>query len=648
MRKIFVRLLELSGGLMVLVVAALLSISWFLDVKRLKPQIAGRIQEAVGRPVTLDGDPRLTFLPLPTLKLADVHIGNPAGFDQPDFLYVKSFEMRVKLLPLFHKDVQVVSLSLEKPRIFLERNKSGMDNWEFVREKTETPQSNYGLSGFMVKQISLAGGTLDFIDEASGKQQEIYDMQFDLKDVSLDRPFAMTLSAKMKGKPEPVSFSLNGNVGPLGNDPGKATIPLELTLRGPDQLELSVKGHFSDIAVQPAFDMLVRLSPFSPQKVLSAIGQNDLLPPRALERIAFDTHVTGDRDVLTFADGKLDLDDSHASFSAVVKKVKGTDVSFSLTLDGIDMDRYLPSSGEASTSRQKGEAPANVSNGAENSPIPQFHLKGAIDIAKLKARGIETNDVRVNVLGENGVYTIDPWDLKIYQGTVSGRATVDMRQDVPRSDISLHAKGIHVGPLLRDLTKKEPLTGILQAQATLHMEGGRSEQIERTLSGKGDVYIRGGSLMGVSLMGVIRKVDAVLSFAQPGGVLPSTDFSELHFPFTVNGGVVSTSNATLVAHNLTATASGRANLTTHTLNFRVEPKLSTPLKSFSVKGIGVNPEVTVPVLVSGTFSSPQFRPDVSGAVQETVKEEIQKINPETAGEALKKGLPGRLRSLWGG
>jgi hypothetical protein len=103
-----------------------------------------------------------------------------------------------------------------------------------------------------------------------------------------------------------------------------------------------------------------------------------------------------------------------------------------------------------------------------------------------------------------------------------------------------------------------------------------------------------------------------------------------------------------VAPHLTASASGRANLTTRTLNFRIEPKVTAPLKNFGIKGIGENPSLTVPVLVSGTFSSPEFKPDVSGAVQETVKGEVQKLAPEVAGEALKKGLPSGLRSLWGG
>jgi AsmA protein len=313
------------------------------------------------------------------------------------------------------------------------------------------------------------------------------------------------------------------------------------------------------------------------------------------------------------------------------------------------MDRYLPPSSGALASRQKNEVAKNVSNGTEKSQLQQIHLKGAMDIVKLKAHGIETQNVRMNVQGENGVYTIDPWSLRVYQGTVSGRTTVDLQRDVPRSDLSFQAKGIQVGPLLRDLTKKEPLTGVLQAQATLHMEGSQAEQIERSLSGKGDIHIRDGALRGVSLMGVIRKVDAALSFGQGGGS-SQTDFSDLNFPFTVSGGVVSTSSASLTAPHLTAAASGRANLTTQALDFRLEPRLSAPqsLKGLGIKGIGENSSVSVPVLVSGTFSSPEFRPDVSGAVQEAVKGEVQKLRPEAAGEALKKGLPGGLRSLWGG
>ena len=78
---------------------------------------------------------------------------------------------------------------------------------------------------------------------------------------------------------------------------------------------------------------------------------------------------------------------------------------------------------------------------------------------------------------------------------------------------------------------------------------------------------------------------------------------------------------------------GKANLVNETLDFRVEPKFVTTLK-----GQGDTKErsgVTVPVLVTGTFSSPTFRPDLKGMLTKGLQEGI----PEPS--ELKKILPGQ-------
>jgi AsmA protein len=69
-------------------------------------------------------------------------------------------------------------------------------------------------------------------------------------------------------------------------------------------------------------------------------------------------------------------------------------------------------------------------------------------------------------------------------------------------------------------------------------------------------------------------------------------------------------------------ASGNADLIKEQIDFRVEPKLVATLK-----GQGDTKDrsgVMVPVLVTGSFSSPKFRPDLEGMF----KQEIEKSLPD--------------------
>ena len=78
---------------------------------------------------------------------------------------------------------------------------------------------------------------------------------------------------------------------------------------------------------------------------------------------------------------------------------------------------------------------------------------------------------------------------------------------------------------------------------------------------------------------------------------------------------------------------GKADLVKETLDFRVEPKFVGTLK-----GQGDTKQragITIPVLITGSFSSPEFRPDLKGLFQQNLGKGL----PDTS--ELKKMLTGQ-------
>jgi len=85
---------------------------------------------------------------------------------------------------------------------------------------------------------------------------------------------------------------------------------------------------------------------------------------------------------------------------------------------------------------------------------------------------------------------------------------------------------------------------------------------------------------------------------------------------------------------------GDADLVKEVLDFRVEPKFVATLigQGDTVERSGI----MVPILVSGSFSSPRFRPDLKGMIQQKLEGQVPDI-PDitktiTDKEALKKTL----------
>ena len=108
-----------AAALVVVVIAALLIIPAFIDVNRYKPELEKYVSEATGRPLSVGGDVRLSLFPWAGVSFSDLKLGNTPAFAEKDFLTVKSFDVRVKLLPMLFKQVEVDRLVVLEPRIFL-------------------------------------------------------------------------------------------------------------------------------------------------------------------------------------------------------------------------------------------------------------------------------------------------------------------------------------------------------------------------------------------------------------------------------------------------------------------------------------------------------------------------------------------------
>jgi AsmA protein len=657
-----------AGAVVVLIVLALLVVPFFVDVEQYKPRIEKEVSEATGRPFTLGGDLGLSLFPWAGFSLSDVHLGNPPGFKEKDFVSVQSFEVRVKLLPLLSRDIQVKRFRLEKPRIVLERQKDGRGSWEGIGKPSEEPApgqptkapekepgTGLPIKSLAVDEFAITDGSLLWLDHVSGQRKEISDMTLRLQDVSLDRPIGVALSVKLDGNP----LSLEGNLGPIGKDPGKGTIPMDLAIKALKELEMRLKGDIVDPAERLKFDLGVEVSPFSPRKLVAGLGETfpvETADPKALDRVALKARLKGDPENVSVSDGALDLDESKLAFTVKAKDFSKPDVAFDLNLDEIDLDRYLPpSSEEKPEGGEKPEAPSTEPKKTDYAPLRKLVLDGTIHVGKVKAFGAMMQDIHMKVSGKNGRFDVDPLTLKLYQGNVSSKALLDVRQDIPESTVDLNAQGIQVGPLLHDFLQKDFLEGTVKADVALSMAGDDPDRIKRTLNGNGGFLFNDGAIVGINLAGMVQNVKATFGLAEKDEKKPRTDFSELHAPFTITNGVVNTPNTSLVSPLLRISAAGDANLVNETLNFRVEPKFVGTLtgQGDAVQRSGV----TVPVLVSGTFGAPKFRPDLKSMLQKGLQEgipqpsEFKKLLPGEGGKegesesveekakSLLKGLP---------
>jgi AsmA protein len=171
------------------------------------------------------------------------------------------------------------------------------------------------------------------------------------------------------------------------------------------------------------------------------------------------------------------------------------------------------------------------------------------------------------------------------------------------------------------------------------MVGDGPEIIKKTLNGDGELLFKDGAIIGIDLLGMVSNVESAFSVSLEDEQQPKTEFTELRAPFTITNGVLNTSNTILKSPVLQTLTSGKASLPKETLDFRVEPRfVATHIEKGKPDEAEAESEVAaedgkkidekkitkikVPVMITGTFSDPKFRPDLRKILQNAVEDEL--------------------------
>lgn len=654
-------LLAIMASLTVIIIVSVLIAPMVINFDRYKPRIEAQASKALGRPVTIDGRIEPSVFPWVGVAVHNLHLGNPPGFEQKDFVSVGLFEVRIKLWPMLFGRYEVKRFVVNDPRIVLVKHRDGRTNWKDLgRPAGKGPQPGpegrpsgkkpLFLKELAVAQFAVTNGSLQYIDQAADARHDIKNIQLALADVSLEKPVRLDFSAVADGHP----IRLSGKVGPVGSAPGKDPLKVDLAAALLKTIEVRVQGRIVDLMDSPRADMAIQVAPFSLRKVMADLNRPLPIQPadkNALTNISLSMKLNGTPNHIKIPDGRLTLDESQMTFAAQVKEFAKPDIQLAATLDRIDLDRYLPSSSESQTAETApAGAPPAAPGQTDYGPLRKLVLDAQIKVAQLKVKNAHTRNILLKARADNGVIRIDPLTVDLYDGRMSIASTINVQQDAPRSEAAFSISKVNAGPLLTDVMQKELIDGVLNADIAVQMVGDQPEQVRKTLNGHGKLNFTDGAIVGIDLADMVRNVQSAFGLAERPAEKPRTDFSELVVPFTIAQGRAKLDNAYLQSPLLRVTADGRADLPQETLDIRVTPKFVATLKGQG--DTRAHTGIMVPVTVGGTFDHPKFRPDLNAIMQQKLPDQdaLKKMVPrqEDIQKGLEKGAQELLKQLGGG
>ena len=104
--------LKVFTGIILLVVIAVAGFVYTFDANKYKEEIADLAEAATGRPVRIAGDMDISLYPWIGIKINDVTIENTSGFSNKTFATIGQFDVKVKIIPLLQKRLDIDKLVL--------------------------------------------------------------------------------------------------------------------------------------------------------------------------------------------------------------------------------------------------------------------------------------------------------------------------------------------------------------------------------------------------------------------------------------------------------------------------------------------------------------------------------------------------------
>ena len=222
MKRFLTLVLKLILSLLLLLAVLLVSLPLLVDPNDYKAQISEQFRVHTGRELSIPGDIRLSVFPWLGLKLGEVSLANAPGFGGQPFARVEQVDVRIRLLPLLRREVQVGRLTLRGLRLHLQRDAGGRDNWADLlpaaepeeksaekpappapktpAEQVDAAPAAVALAALSIGGVSIENASLHWDDARSGQRYRLDRLNLETGPISLSEPVSLRLGLDLDSK----------------------------------------------------------------------------------------------------------------------------------------------------------------------------------------------------------------------------------------------------------------------------------------------------------------------------------------------------------------------------------------------------------------------------------------------------------------
>lgn len=659
MKKTIKIFLYTIGFLVLLVVAAAIAATLLINPNDYKDDIVKVVHNKTGRELQLKGDIKLSLFPWLGLELGQTSFGNAPGFGALPMASIDSIDVKLKLLPLLRKEVEVDTIVLDGLKLNLRRNKVGVSNWDDLVTPTTTgktpapsaPSTRQAPAAAPIAALTIGGvdirhGDLHWLDEQNGTSVRVRNLSLQTSKLAIATPMDIKLGFDLAtGKPvirTPVRLQ-----GQVTVDPNKETLTVKRLQLALLDLNVDASLNGAHVLSTPELSGKVSLRPTNLRGVLSKLGISIDMPADAMKSVSLDSDVHFNQKTNTASVNNLvlQLDDSKLTGNATYIMSKVPAVRADIAVDSIDVDRYLPTT-PAGSAETKGKASSGKRTpvAIPIAPLRTLDLKSSFKLGSLKAFGIRSTNISIPIAAKGGLVQVGPSKAKLYGGSYVGRQSLDVRKGAPRISSDEKLTNVEIGGLLKDAGIFDKFTGVGNVSADVTARGIDVDDIMNSLNGKASASLKNGRVKGLNLHKMVA--DAREAYAKAKGqpvptrpkVTDEMEYAKLTASATIKNGIVTNTDLIMDGPFTTVTGSGTVNLPKYNLDYRANVRISENKN-----------DDPVPVRIHGPFSNLSYSVEWDKVLKARAQKEVQKrvvSEKKKAQEQLKKQLEDKLKDLF--
>ena len=579
-----------------LLVTAVVVLILLWDWNWFKGPVERQVEARTGRSFEIGGDLDVDLGWVPIISAERLRFGNADWSEQPTMAEAQRLELGIALKPLFKGDILIPTLRLTAPRVHLETGPEGGGNWQF---------GEGGDTDVRFHHVWIEDGKLAFLDAANDTDIKVDVASTGPQDDQATPPIEVEGGGRWEGN----AFSLQG----------RAESPLEL--RNPDSpYTIDVKAQAGATRAHARGTLLdpLRLRDFDLQLQLAGANLEDLYPLIGIAipptpPYTLDGHLTRDGGVWFYNAFSGTVGDSDLGGDANVdttgeRPYLRADLH-SKRLDFDDLAGFVggapQAGGKESSNKELAAQAAQAQASARVLPDTPYELDKlrAMDAdVRLKAQRINApslplDDMDAHLILENGLLRLDPLNFGVAGGDIRSTIRMDARESPIRTNADITARGLDLSSLLPKVELAQNAIGKVGGHVQLAGSGNSVAAMLGSSDGEVALGIGRGKISNLLMeMAGIDLAEIIKFKLTEDRLIPiRCAFGD----FKVDNGVMTTRTLAFDTTDTILIGEGTINLKNERLDLTIKPR-PKDRSLFALRS---------PLLVSGTFKQPSFKPD---------------------------------------